>query len=1677
MRTPSGILHVVDFKTEQIVANIQPKDYWEDKRHWEIKNNIDTLEFKVFDNTEHAATLIQQNLVLKEVRDGRIVPYVITEAEKDSHDRSVIAYASGEWIQLAKAGIIPPQKLEGKTVMEMVNIALVGTKWKTGNIEYASFRSMAIDEFIDPLSFLKKIASLFELEIQYHAEVVGSQIIGRYVDMVKKRGQETGKEVTLGKDLIGIKRVENSQNICTSLVGFVKKEGDTIITVESINNGLPYIVDSDAFQRWNERGQHKFGFYTPETEEDITPQRLMTLMKTELAKRVNTSVTYDVEAAAIGRVFGLAHELINEGDTIRIKDIGFTPKLYLEARAIAGDESFTNPSQDKYVFGDYREITDPNEEMRKLYNRVLASLGNKANKELLEQLEKLAKEATGTAEQAQKESQVAKELAEKVQENLKNNTVEIIEAVNPPTTNLKIGKTIWRDISNSKPGILKVWNGKDWELLIPDVEEIKKDTLEQVTKEINASAEKLDARVKEAETKADNLQKDFNAVKGEQERVSQVTKTLEESDEATKEIITRIQGTQEDMNKTIVETTKGVEGLQSTVSDIKKDQNGITDRVVKTEQNINGISSSIEQINKTSSQTIQKLNQVEQDANGTKQTIERIEKNVNNLDGDVINLVRGTKTLTTNEELSLKGGRLSVIKDTYNGNAIAQTDTEWQGIAVKPSELIKRGKIKIGDTVTFSVTARMIGGESTQVFFPNSAGRTTVNGEWKRVSVTIPVGSDAIEPNVVYRFEAESIPKGALYQQTSPMLSITKKIYPWRPSPEDQADSNEFIKVTTEIKAEAGCTKERMEQINSKVENIDVGVSNLVINSSCDNEKPRMFDQPGESQVGGVDEIRYYEKHLAIKCNRYTDSFYQIGGYEKSLRGLEPGKEVTISADINCESVDYYFEMFYATNAEGNNWRAFVGEIYKELKIWKRRSFTFKIPNDTTSIMFRIYFGRVETSNGTWLNFKNVQIEKGNVATGYKRSDKDQVTNTEFTKKTTDIEKSVDGIKENITMVEQNQTGFDKRVTAVEKNAESISQNVSKLQETQTTQGKQISEAQSTIKQHSDALNLAVKMKDVEDYVGGIGNQTVLRNVLWKNDTKYWQLTSNAARDTQVTYKGCNSLSVITTGNASNLYKGASHDYINAGPGWNYVFSAYFYTDNKASIDAGAAIEIQCYDANNKMIKNYLQEITIAQGTWIRTHVAGLLVEGTKKVKVLFWVRKNGRLWMAQPMLQIGDKPSSFMENPVDIVDKDKIMEEVADKVATEDYTKKVTELERSIAANEEGVTIISGKQESFINETYNAYVKKTESKFQVLDEGILAQILKDGIVTAINMSPGKITINAAKLDINADTVMKWLTAQGIDANVIKISGDVVTIDKSGITVRMANFLYQDEFGKKYSVMPKKNLIADHMFSSISCYLPTNNMRKIQHSPEWRITGEPYIEDNYTDFGYEQMINAMRINVQHWIRYPLFSGVKRGKKYTLSAHFRAATYNGNVVSDYPRLRVITGHYAPDGRPVEDLRFEKAYDAPGRNIVRYSNTFTIPDNFPDNGFCYFDIYGAGDYGSNMAVCVSGVQLVEGDLPAVYNWDTTIDNIASGYTPVQSLSIGNRDTFLGYGVTSPEFRISTNADVHFNRKISTYGVNVGGQPFGSYGSIFYVNGASGWSFYTMGIDGNWKTWNGI
>ncbi|MBP0784201.1 phage tail spike protein [Bacillus anthracis] len=890
MRTPSGILHVVDFKTDQIVAAIQPEDYWDDKRHWELKNNVDMLDFTAFDGTDHAVTLQQQNLVLKEVRDGRIVPYVITETEKNSDKRSITTYASGAWIQIAKSGVIKPQRIESKTVNEFMDLALLGMKWQRGITEYAGFHTMTIDEYIDPLTFLKKIASLFKLEIRYRVEIKGSRIIGWYVDMIQKRGHDTGKEIELGKDLVGVTRIEHTRNICTALVGFVKGEGDKVITIESINKGLPYIVDADAFQRWNEHGQHKFGFYTPETEElDMTPKRLLTLMEIELKKRVNSSISYEVEAQSIGRIFGLEHELINEGDTIKIKDTGFTPELYLEARVIAGDESFTDPAQDKYEFGDYREIVNQNEELRKIYNRILSSLGNK--QEMIDQLDKLVNEANETASNAKKESEAAKALAEKVQENIKNNTVEIIESKNPPTTGLKPFKTLWRDISNGKPGILKIWTGIAWESVVPDVESVKKETLDQVNKDIESTKTELNQKVQEAQNQATGQ---FNQVQ------------------------------------------EGLQGVSRTISNIENKQGEIDKKVTKFEQNSNGFKTSIETLTKKNGEITNKLNTVESTVEGTTKIISDVQQTTSELKKTTTEIEEKAGKIT--EKLTSLETREVTVRNYVTNSDFSNDKYGWNGI-------------------TNAVTTKI-------------------------VDVTIP--------------SVPEIKKGL--QLTSNGAFVTQIL-----------QTEPFINK----KGIASCY-------------VDV---KAVTSTS---EYPRLY-------------------------MRFT---YDQNGKDQNYYSIFPQKEVTNG--------------------------------------WKRISVNF----DTTKYTGTLKEVRVNiaTANTTTVDatFTGIMVTFGDLLESWNLAPEDGVTQGTFQSKTTEIEKSVDGIKETITKVENNQSGFENRVATVEKDATSIKQNVSLIQNTQTEQGKQLQEAKAGWENTAKALEGKVELKQVEDYVAGFKipelKQTVNQN-------------------------------------------------------------------------------------------------------------------------------------------------------------------------------------------------------------------------------------------------------------------------------------------------------------------------------------------------------------------------------------------------------------------------------------------------------------------------------------------------------------------------------------------------------------------------------------------------------
>ena len=65
-----------------------------------------------------------------------------------------------------------------------------------------------------------------------------------------------------------------------------------------------------------------------------------------------------------------------------------------------------------------------------------------------------------------------------------------------------------RYISNGKPGILKLWKNGNWESVVPDMDKVKEDTLEQVNKDIETTKTELNKKFKKHKIKQqDNLMK------------------------------------------------------------------------------------------------------------------------------------------------------------------------------------------------------------------------------------------------------------------------------------------------------------------------------------------------------------------------------------------------------------------------------------------------------------------------------------------------------------------------------------------------------------------------------------------------------------------------------------------------------------------------------------------------------------------------------------------------------------------------------------------------------------------------------------------------------------------------------------------------------------------------------------------------------------------------------------------------------------------------------------------------------------------------------------------------------------------------------------------------------------------------------------------------------------------
>ncbi|WP_078428759.1 phage tail spike protein [Alkalihalobacterium alkalinitrilicum] len=344
-------IHILNHLTDQIVDTLENKPnaklFWNDNHVSNLKNEENFDFHTLYDNSQH---ITSRNRVIIPDEDGFFLEFIIDETIKDKEQKEV--YTTASYLDLRKQKVIEPTTLEGATVNTSTDFILSGTEWRRGTTEYAGVRSIKFENYSNPFKALKQIASTFELELRFRVEIQGNRITGRFVDLIKHQGEWRGKEVTVGKDLIGLKRREQADNIVSALLclGPEREDGTRLVlTVE----------DEEARQRWSRTGQHMWDIYEPQSEDqDMTEERLSSLGETELKKRINSVVQYEADQASIEHIFGYEHEKVRLGDITRIKDTSYNPALYMEARVISVERSISDPSQKKYILGDFIEYDE-----------------------------------------------------------------------------------------------------------------------------------------------------------------------------------------------------------------------------------------------------------------------------------------------------------------------------------------------------------------------------------------------------------------------------------------------------------------------------------------------------------------------------------------------------------------------------------------------------------------------------------------------------------------------------------------------------------------------------------------------------------------------------------------------------------------------------------------------------------------------------------------------------------------------------------------------------------------------------------------------------------------------------------------------------------------------------------------------------------------------------------------------------------------------------------------------------------------------------------------------------------------------------------------------------------------------------------------------------------------------
>lgn len=363
----------------------------------ETLNNVSEFQFTAPADHEDSQHIVGENQVAFLDKDNVFRLFVIKEPEYTNGENGpqILAICEPALLELNDE-IIEDKRPYDTTAEDALIRALEGCRWQAGQVDELGLSSTNF-YYITVNEAVSKVAEAWGGELRDRVIIEDNRITGRYIDILVRRGADTGKIWEIDKDILSITHKVKSYPK-TALYGrgssleITDEEGHatggftrkiTFADVEwSTANGDPvdkplgreWVGDQEALQIYGRKNadgtlRHRVGVF--ESNEQKDPISLLQETWEALQEQKHPISNYTMDVFLLEEISGYEHEKVRIGDTTIAIDRSFAKPIEVEERVIVYEYDVADPDNTGHVeLGQYIDLYEETARLEKIESKL-----------------------------------------------------------------------------------------------------------------------------------------------------------------------------------------------------------------------------------------------------------------------------------------------------------------------------------------------------------------------------------------------------------------------------------------------------------------------------------------------------------------------------------------------------------------------------------------------------------------------------------------------------------------------------------------------------------------------------------------------------------------------------------------------------------------------------------------------------------------------------------------------------------------------------------------------------------------------------------------------------------------------------------------------------------------------------------------------------------------------------------------------------------------------------------------------------------------------------------------------------------------------------------------------------------------------------------------------------------